>query len=221
MRIQIRDLRDGDWYWIHKEVILAFGARLGPYGIAIYNVLALFAHSKTQACYPSQQRIADILGCSRRTVFSYLKRLQKLRLVRLERKGRQGIVYTLLRWAPHSHPKEGKCANKRISDVHQLPTNNNTLTRIYNNVNNDNIKTGTVLKKFRPKGKEEELAWDMAKALSDEENLGLYISYCRRYPQHIIWRAFGETKEISTEKIKKSRGALFTYLVKKYSNKKK
>lgn len=130
MPIQIRDLRDGDWYWIHKEVILRFGARLGPYGIAIYNVLALFAHSKTQACYPSQQRIADTLGCSRRTVFLYLKKLEKLRLVKLERKGRQGRIYILLRCAPDSHPKEGKCANKRISDVRQLPINNNTLTRI-------------------------------------------------------------------------------------------
>jgi len=217
MRIQIRDLRDGDWYWIHKEVIFRFGARLGPYGIAIYNVLALFVHSKTQACYPSQQRIAEIIGCSRRTVFSYLKRLEKLNLVRLERKGRQGRTYTLLRCAPDSHPKGGKCANKRILDVHQLPTNNNTLTRIYNNVNNDNIKTGTVSKQFRPKSKKEQLAWDIARILDDEKNLGLYISYCRKYPEQIIWRAFGETKECSADKIKKSRGALFTYLVKKYS----
>jgi len=104
--------------------------------------------------------------------------------------------------------------------VDQLPTNNNTLTRIYNNDNNDNIKTGTVLKEFRPKNKKDQLAWDIAKALDDEENLGLYISCCRKYPEHVIWRAFGETKEFSADKIRKSRGALFTYLVKKYSNKK-
>jgi len=135
----------------------------------------------------------------------------------LEKKGRQSITYTLLRCALDSHPKEAKCANKRISDVHQLPTNNNTLTRIYNN---DNTKTGTVFKEFRPKNKKEQFAWDIAQTSDDKENLGLYISYCRRYPERIIWRAFGETKEFSADKIKKSRGALFTYLVKKYSNKK-
>lgn len=219
MQIQIRDLRNGDWYWIHKEVILRFGSKLGPYGIAIYNILALFAHGRTQECYPSQQRIAAILGCSRRTVFSYLKKLEKLKLVRSEKKDRQGRSYILLTSAPDSHPREGECANSDTPDVHQLPTNNNTLTRIYNNVNNDSKKTGTVLKKFRPKSKEELLAWDIAQALDDKENLGLYISYCRKYPGHIIWRAFGETKEFSADKIKKSRGALFTYLVKKYSHK--
>jgi hypothetical protein len=43
-----------------------------------------------------------------------------------------------------------------------------------------------------------------------------FETLCRLYPQNIIQKALMETKEVPSEKIKKSRGALFVYLVKKY-----
>ncbi len=64
------------------------------------------------------------------------------------------------------------------------------------------------------------LAQRIAKEFEDEGNLGYYEDLCERYPEHLINRAFSEVKKVPQVKIKKSRGALFTYLVKKYANKK-
>ena len=64
-----------------------------------------------------------------------------------------------------------------------------------------------------------EVAMDIAAALEDQENLALYISYCQRYPLSLLRTVLGEVKEIPPEKIKKSRGALFNYLVQKYAKK--
>lgn len=65
--------------------------------------------------------------------------------------------------------------------------------------------------------KSKELAMDIAQALEDQENLALYISYCRKYPLPLLRKVLGEVKEIPAERIKKSRGALFNYLVQKYA----
>jgi hypothetical protein len=64
------------------------------------------------------------------------------------------------------------------------------------------------------------LALDIATALDDLKGLALYLKYCRTYPQAVIFRAFADAKEIPLERIRKSRGALFTYLAKKYAGRK-
>ena len=64
--------------------------------------------------------------------------------------------------------------------------------------------------------KEELLARDLAAGLNDEGNLRFYFSVCRRYPEEFLRKIYGQVKEIPLNKIKKSRGALFNYLVQKY-----
>jgi len=73
---------------------------------------------------------------------------------------------------------------------------------------------------FKPQTEKELLAMDLAEALSDTRNLPLYLSYCNKYPEQLLRRVLGEVKELPREKIRKSRGALFNYLVQKYANKK-
>jgi hypothetical protein len=71
----------------------------------------------------------------------------------------------------------------------------------------------------RAKSKEELLALDLAAALDDIKGLPLYLSYARKYPEHLLRRVLGVVMEIPPEKVKRSRGALFNYLVQKYGNK--
>ena len=72
------------------------------------------------------------------------------------------------------------------------------------------------IKKFKPKTKEELLALDTASALFDLENLALYLSYAKKYPEMLMRKILGKVKEIPDGKIKKSRGALFNYLMQKH-----
>jgi len=95
--IRVRDMRNGEWYWIHKKVIEKYGRLIGPYGIAIYNTLACFAHNSSQKAFPSIEKIADLIGCSRRTVVEYLKRLEEIKLIEVERELGRVNVYKLIK----------------------------------------------------------------------------------------------------------------------------
>jgi hypothetical protein len=64
----------------------------------------------------------------------------------------------------------------------------------------------------------DELAVEIAREFRDENNIALYKSYCKTYPRNVILDAYERTRSLPDEKIKKNRGALFTYLVKKLSN---
>jgi len=89
---------------------------------------------------------------------------------------------------------------------------------IYNkySIDNRSIDVDDWVKNFKPKNKKDLLALDTAKALGDVKNLGLYISYCRKYPEDLIRRTLGIVKEFPPHKIRKSRGALFNYLIQKH-----
>ena len=63
------------------------------------------------------------------------------------------------------------------------------------------------------------LALDLADELNDRKNLSLYLRYTRKYPESFLRRVLGEVKEIPFERIKKSKAAIFSYLVKKYADK--
>ena len=216
-KIQIRDLRNGDWYWIHKAVIQEHAPKVGAIGIAVYNFLASLADSH-QGCFPSQKYIAQHLGYSRSYVNETLKLLETEGLIKIERKGRYHRVYHLLK--VRCQPGRTQVSTIANSGVNQADTNNNKLTRIINNIDIDNknllgsnFKT---FKKFNPKSREELLALDLANALKDSKGLPLYLSLSKRYPESFLRKVLGEVKEIPDHKIKKSRGALFNYLIRKY-----
>lgn len=72
-------------------------------------------------------------------------------------------------------------------------------------------------KTFIPRNSQDLLALDICQALDDSDNLPLYLSYVRKYSPKIIQRAFNAARELPANKIRKTRGALFTYLVKYYA----
>jgi hypothetical protein len=128
---EIRDMRDGDWYWIDKAVLSFYARKLGASGIAVYNVLAYFANTKTQTCFPTQQAIAELLGLSKRTIIRKIKLLEKLNLIKVERK-RGRCLYCLLKPKVTGESPGGD--KKDTSEVTPGNLNNNYLTRINNNI---------------------------------------------------------------------------------------
>ena len=75
------------------------------------------------------------------------------------------------------------------------------------------------IKNFTPQTQAELLAQDVAAALNDRENLALYLSFAKKYPEALIRRVLGQVRDIPDAKIKKSRGALFNYLIQRYGGK--
>lgn len=71
---------------------------------------------------------------------------------------------------------------------------------------------------FSPKSPCDMLALEVASALKDESHLLLYRTYCQRFDEAIIRRALETVNRMPDKKIKKSRPALFVYLVKQYAS---
>lgn len=74
---------------------------------------------------------------------------------------------------------------------------------------------------YHPQTEEDRLAVQIATEFSDLTHLPVYVAFCRRYPLPVIRKAFETTQKYPPEKIRKSKGALFTYLVKLYANQQK
>lgn len=66
---------------------------------------------------------------------------------------------------------------------------------------------------------QEELARRIARGLGEEDSLPIFRAIVKRHPDSIIRRAYEETLAVPPQKIRKSRGAIFNYLVKKYARK--
>ena len=112
-KIKVRDLRNGDWYWINKVLLDEYGEKLKPIGIAIYNCLA--AHANQEGfCFPSHKHIAKKIGASISSVQRGIRELIKLNLVR---KGRQRYhnLYYLLKLDRSHRPTSNKLGQ---SDQH-------------------------------------------------------------------------------------------------------
>ena len=212
-----RNIKDGPWYWIHKAVIRNHAVDIRAVSVAVYNCLAAMADKK-QECFPSQQYIARTIGYSRATVNRALKVLIKHGLIAIRKKGQYRRVYRLL--AVSCNTGETQMLHRCNPGVKKFDTNKNQITKI----NNDNIVS---VKKFdisllknsegkEPKTRTEILATDIAAALKDQDHLYRYLALANRYPEHVLRQLLSEAKQVPDSRIKKSRAALFNYLLKKH-----
>jgi len=87
---------------------------------------------------------------------------------------------------------------------------------------NDNVNVTRSEKKSEsvPQDHRVELtARQLAKAMGDEKNIALYEAYLNRYSKEVILKAYNQVLQTPHERIKKSPGAYFTFLVRRYGNK--
>lgn len=124
MRGKIRDIRNGDWYWIHKIIYQRYARKIGALGLALYNAYAYYADRESK-CFPAQRRIAKELGIGRRTIQKLNKVLEKNGLIRIESgksKGRANTIYLL---SPGWSKEAEECASDPHQTAHQRRTNKN------------------------------------------------------------------------------------------------
>ena len=128
-KITVRDLRNGDWYWIRKMEIAYYGATIKPIGIALYNCLAKHAN-QASFCFPSQAFIAKEIGSSVASVKRSLDQLIRLELISKERKKYCNIYYLLKldssqRAISQIAQSEPQIAHRELSDSSPGTTNKN------------------------------------------------------------------------------------------------
>jgi hypothetical protein len=67
--------------------------------------------------------------------------------------------------------------------------------------------------------KEVNLAFELAEKLNDKCSIAQFLNMCRKYKERFLKEILEEVLKTPLRKIRKSRGALFTYLVRMYGNK--
>jgi hypothetical protein len=135
--IEIRSIAERKWYWISRAILKRYGRILKSSGLAVYNVLASYANSKSQTCFPTQKSIAKLLGISVRTVNRKVQLLKVFKLIKAK-KTRGRCFYSLLKV---DTPKGIEPYDKRdTTDRTPGKTNNNKLIKINNKNNNGNDK---------------------------------------------------------------------------------
>lgn len=121
-----------------------------------------------------------------------------------------------------SLPKSGRREKQILKKMLYLKDrmNKKNFPNIYNvnknNINSVNVNKYKLNERFIPSTKEELLALDLAKSLNDTKNFAFYISISKEYPEGLLRRILSEVEEIPLNKIRRSKGAYFCYLLKRY-----
>lgn len=212
--VNLRNVKDGKWFWVPNAVITQYASKIGAISISVYNLLASMADG-CQKCFPSQQYIAEILGYSRPTICKALKRLEQHRLIAKEKRSQYRCIYSLLHVRCNS--EETQMSNRRNSEVPQVDTNKTQLTRIFTktvvSVNNPKRQTSQ-LNDFKPQTKNELLAFDISETVG-EPDINKFLPYAERYDEVHVREILSKVRQ--TRDIKKSRTALFFYLLKNHA----
>ena len=162
----------------------------------LYFYLIVFANARSGKLISRIPDIAAALGVSENTVNSWLGHLKKWHYVSVVKMG-NGLHFRVNRWQEVTHidtadAKElSRSSGKALVQVRKISVS-------------------------LPK-EPDKMARKIAVELRAEDSLTYIENLCRSNPRNIIQRAFNEARDLPAGKIKKSRGALFVYLTKKYA----
>ena len=95
-KIDIRDLRDGNFLWLDKAALKLVSLKAGNRGVSVYSWLCYYANAKAQDCFPSLNTLAKHCGVCGRTIARTIKRLEAIGVIAIERDNGRGNVYRLL-----------------------------------------------------------------------------------------------------------------------------
>ena len=69
---------------------------------------------------------------------------------------------------------------------------------------------------FVPKTPADALALEIAQTFGDEQRLSFYRQICAAHDRSLVYRAFRETMAIPADQVKKSRLAIFLFILRAY-----
>ncbi len=88
----MRDIRKKGWFWIENNLVdrkdLTFEEK------AMYTILARFADENGK-CFPSIEKLSELIGKDKRTVIRYTKKLEEKGLIEKKRRFNQTNIYYL------------------------------------------------------------------------------------------------------------------------------
>lgn len=71
---------------------------------------------------------------------------------------------------------------------------------------------------FTPKTPKDALALEISRAFADEIRLPFYREVCSAHPYPLVYRAYRDVMAIPAHQVRKSRRALFLFILHSYAN---
>jgi DNA-binding PadR family transcriptional regulator len=133
--IEIRDGRNGNWFWIDKEVWA--DGRLTSSDKVVYGTFAYFANQKNQTAFPSIKTLEKFSGVSKRQIYYSTKKLEEARYVLVER----------VKGKPNSYTLIDNGINHLETGAKSALVQNNTKVLVQNNTTN-NIRSRDISNKL-------------------------------------------------------------------------
>jgi hypothetical protein len=167
----------------------------------LYIYLIAFVNAKTGKLVGHLSDIADDTGIREETLRSWLGHLRKWNYVTVEKQD-NGLLIKVCKW---------KNIAPELESSKPPQTKSNT-----NKGRKDSSKSDSMEETSPSK-----LALYISDILKAPQSQGYFENLCRLYPHGVIFRSLNQARAIPAEKIKKSRSALFVYLLKKHAQQEK
>jgi len=211
MRKRKSEGNNDKWFTMPRSLFKQFTSVLGINTVAVYCLLAAYAdnHYKTRLTFP---KISQKLGCTNSEAIRALHLLEDFHLIRSEPIVGRTKMYQLL-WVPPWGKLWGKMKEK--SGPYRIDYS------INNKYDIDGLINKIILNQNMNQTEETLFAYELADALNDREAIQMYISYVHRFSESLLREILTKVLSVPDSKIRKTRGALFNYLIQQHAAKAK
>lgn len=204
------------WFYVPRALFHRLSQVLGIKALALYCLLSAYSDDNFR-CKVTFKRINQKLGFSTFETIVGLHNLQTLHLIRLESGRNKTKIYQLL-WVPEWGKLWGKVRDKPI-----IPTiYNNRLDRSKErriDIEVDSSEDNLINHNTMSQNEKTQLAYELAEALGDQEAIQMYVAYANRFPEALLREILVRVLAVPQHKIRRTRGALYNYLIQQHANK--
>jgi len=211
MRIKRKENFENRWFTMPKFIFKVLSLTIGPLGLAIYSLLAAHADSNYRSKM-NYNKVRIKIGCTNSEAIRVLHHLEDLHLIKSEPTNGKTKSYKLL-WIPPW--------GKLVENVEKISSPYRIEYSINNKFDIDTIINELIIKRKMNQQQETQFAYELAEALDDKDAIQMYIAYVNRFPESLLREILVKVLAVPDEKIRKTRGALFNYLIQQHAAKAK
>lgn len=165
------------------------------HAIWLYLYLLIEANHRTGRVLTTLEKISSDMGLDIQLLITFLGHLKRWNYVSTQKESGQ-ILFKIAKWKSIPGLQELLEAKGKNADSSKKKQQ----------------KTKRALQEEHP------LVKEIVTAFDDKGSQPYYEQLCAKYPEELILRTFKKVQALPDDKIKKSRGALFTYLLKQYAS---
>lgn len=203
------------WFPLPRALFKRFCQVLGIRTLSVYCFLAAYADQSYKSRL-NLDRISQKLGLSRKEILNAVKQLHELHLIQFE-PGKRVIKSCKLLWIPAWGKSCGQTGDEFTRTTNLYRIDYSRERRI--DIDIDRLGDKLINHISMCQNDKTILAYELAEALGDQEAIQMYVSYANRFPEPLLREILVKVLAVPDYKIRKTRGALFNYLIQQHAGK--